>query len=460
MAEEKKNDTPVLDEAIDQAQKASEVVEHKIVETKKLPESFLEMTIEIPESAWNKDLDQLFEEWRKQARIEGYRPGKAPVALLRKRFEADANNDLLGRLLGAIVSKYEKDNNMVIYGQPAIVSSEIKKGEPVKGVVRIEVKPDVEAKIYTDIEVEAPRVPMGPEEVEKRIEMMRHYSATYKPVEEAFGKDMGLKLSLKEIDGKGRTIRDEKETAFDHPASAFPTRLVDMFNGKKAGDQIEATINTGDSTPQPHKFTVDIKAVTKLVDPDLDDAFAKDRGYENLDDMKKKFTEMMDSTAKEAQQEESFEALMIKIIAAHDFEVPPSMRASLMREMWRQDMFAYRQGQYVARMSGIATQEEYQKRLMTDALDQAKAYLLIESIAAKEKLAASDADINAALAKRAEREGRKPLAIRAALEKRREWDQFVKQVTFEKVRDYLLANNKVTLVDPKPAEEKEPKKAK
>ena len=129
------------------------------------------------------------------------------------------------------------------------------------------------------------------------------------------------------------------------------------------------------------------------------------------------------------------------------------MRASLAREMWRQDMFMMRQNGYAARLNGVKTQEEYQNRLLNDALDQAKAYLLIESISEKEKLEASDADIDAALAKRAEQEGRKPLAVRAALEKRREWDQFVKQVTFEKVRDFLLANNTIKLVDTKPAEE-------
>jgi len=448
-----KQDAPVLEEAIGQAQKANEVVEHNIVETKSLPDSFLELTVEIPAQAWETHLNTLFGEWRKQARIEGFRQGKAPMALVRKRFEADANNDLLGRLLGTIVSKYEKDNNLVIYGQPAIMDATIKNGEPVKAVVRLEVKPTVEAKDYKGLEVEAPRVAMGEEEVTKRIEMMRRYSASYKPVDEEYADAMGLKVDIKEIDAKGRTVRDDKDFVLDRPAGTLPARLVDMLKGKKSGEIIEASINTGASTPQPHKFTLEIKEVTKMLEPELNDDFAKDRGYDNLEDMKKKISDMMQTNAVETQAEESFEALMVKVIASHDFQVPPSMRASLAREMWRQDMFMMRQNGYAARLNGVKTQEEYQNRLLNDALDQAKAYLLIESISEKEKLEASDADIDAALAKRAEQEGRKPLAVRAALEKRREWDQFVKQVTFEKVRDFLLANNTIKLVDPKPAEE-------
>ena len=451
MAEEL-NEAPVLESAIDQAQKASEVVEHTVIDTKQLPDSFLELTIEIPTEAWTKNLDTLFAEWRKQARIEGFRQGKAPMALVRKRFEADANNDLLARLLGQIVAKYEADNKLVIYGQPSILDAQIKSGEPVKSVIRMEVKPTVEALIYKGLEAKADKVAFGEADVDDRIEMMRRYSATFKSVDAAYEGGNGLKLDIKEIDAKGRTVRDEKDAAFDRPASTLPKRLIAAFEGKKAGDLIELSVNTETASPQPHKFTVEIKEVTKLTEPELSDEFAKDRGYEDLNDMKAKFNEMMSTNAVEMQDEESFEALMVKIIEAHDFQVPPSMRASLAREMWRQDMFQMRQGQYVARLNDAKTQEEYSERLMTDALDQAKAYLLIESIAEKESLEATDADITSALEKRAEREGRKPLAIRAALEKRREWEQFVKQVTFEKVRKFLLENNKVVLVEPKKEE--------
>lgn len=455
MTDELNVEAPVLDNALEEAQKAGEIVEHTIVETKSLPESFLELTIEIPSAAWTKDLDAMFGEWRKQARIEGFRPGKAPMALVRKRFEGDATNDLLGRLLGAIVGKYEADNKLTVYGQPSIMSADIKPGEPVRSVVRLEVKPEIEAVNYKGIEAEATKVAMSEADVDKRIEMMRRYSATFKPVDAAYEGGNGIKIDIKEVDGKGMTVRDEKDAGYDRPASTLHAKLVEAFIGKKAGDVVELTCNTATASPQPHKFTVEIKQVTKQTEPELNDEFAKDHGFESVADLKAKYSDQMGATAKDAQADESFEALMTKIIAAHDFEVPPTMRASLAREMWRQDMFAMRQGQYVDRLNSIKTQDEYQARLMADALDQAKAYMLIESISVKETLEATDEDINAALAKRAEREGRKPLAIRAALEKRKEWEQFTKQVAFEKVRTFLLANNTITLVEKK-ADEEEP----
>ena len=82
-----------------------------------------------------------------------------------------------------------------------------------------------------------------------------------------------------------------------------------------------------------------------------------------------------------------------------------------------------------------------------------KGYLLLDAIGIKENIEATEEDIQAALEARAKAEGRKPLAVRAALEKRREWDSFVEEVRFEKIRNFVLSKAKIRWVPPKQSEQ-------
>ena len=91
-----------------------------------------------------------------------------------------------------------------------------------------------------------------------------------------------------------------------------------------------------------------------------------------------------------------------------------------------------------------------------DAKLRVKGYLLLDAIGTKENIEATPEDVDAALAARAEAEGRKPLAVRAALEKARQWDAFVEEVRFDKIREYLLAKAKIQWVEPKKEEPIQP----
>jgi FKBP-type peptidyl-prolyl cis-trans isomerase (trigger factor) len=87
---------------------------------------------------------------------------------------------------------------------------------------------------------------------------------------------------------------------------------------------------------------------------------------------------------------------------------------------------------------GNRSRQAYEALLQRDGTNRVRGYLLIDAIGLKENLVPSEEDIEAALAERAAQEGRKPIAIRAALERQRRWNDFVESVRFDKVRKYLL----------------------
>jgi trigger factor len=99
------------------------------------------------------------------------------------------------------------------------------------------------------------------------------------------------------------------------------------------------------------------------------------------------------------------------------------------------------------------SKDEYREELERTASERVKGILLLDAIGKKENIETTEEDINAALETEAQKQGRKALAVRAALEKNREWDSFVQRLRYNKIQDFLLSKTKVTYVERKPEEE-------
>jgi trigger factor len=199
--------------------------------------------------------------------------------------------------------------------------------------------------------------------------------------------------------------------------------------------------------------------VKELKLPDLDDDFAKDLGHDSAAAMRKSVEEDCRRMVESTKTDEAFDAIVKKLADAAEFEVPESLRESVQRDIMRSDLnFVYSTGVAPPRYRGKSRQE-YREQVGVDAMSRVKGYLILDAIGKKENIEAAEEDINAALEERAREEGRKPVAIRAALEKRREWDHFVDQARFDKIRAFLLSKAKINWVEPKTPEASEEPKA-
>jgi trigger factor len=319
--------------------------------------------------------------------------------------------------------------------------------------VQIEVKPELEPQNYTGLDVEAPEVKPTEDMVNQRIEEMRQQNATYEEVDRELKPEDGAVFDIKVVDSKGHTVEQKTNEFMENPHDTLPHELAHEVVGKKAGDTIEAKV-PGKGGEQL-RYTVQLKSVKELRLPSLDDEFAKDAGFENQAAMRASVQEGINSFLKDMNEDSAFDALVSKLIEAHSFDVPPTLKASIENDLMRSDVnYMYSTGMLPPRSRGLS-RKEYRDKIEKDAETRVKGFLLVDAIGRKENITASEEDINAALEDKARQEGRKAVAIRAALERRREFDQFVEQVRFNKIRRYLLDNSKVTYVEA-PAEEAKP----
>lgn len=443
----------VLDEAVNKArEQREEKVPHTIIEEKPLPKSMRQVVVEVPADEWSRRVGEFFKDLQHKASIEGFRKGKAPVKLLERRFMKEASNELIEKITPAIVREYEQAKSLTLYGVPTVSDYKAEVGQPARITIEVEVKPEIEPSNYSGVEVEAPETKLTDEMVENRINEMRARNATWVEADRALeGKDAAV-VDLKGVNDKGHTIVQETDKFYEDPHEQLPHEVVHQLFGKKAGETIEVTDMNKDKSGEKLKYTVTLKAVKGLNTPELDDEFAKDLGHDSVAALKAAIKADLQKMVDSINADEAFDAITDKLVEAHDFEVPPALKDHVLRDLARQDMAYFNQtGLTPPRLRG-KNRGDYREELEKSAEKRVRGFLLIDAIGKKEKIEAAEEDINAALEARGQQEGRKAVAIRAALERRKELEQFTDQVRFDKIRAFLLSKSKIKFVDPKKEE--------
>src|SRR5208283_3313745 len=148
-----------------------------------------EIELEIPAEVVSKASQKVERDLARVARIPGFRPGKAPVTLIRRRFAEDIQGEVLQSLVPEYLEKALDEKKLVPVTRPEVDKVEFKEGEPLKFRAIFEVLPEFELGEYKNLQVEIEDVEAGDAQVDKTIEEMRERAATFVPVEGRAAKD-------------------------------------------------------------------------------------------------------------------------------------------------------------------------------------------------------------------------------------------------------------------------------
>src|SRR5208282_4333131 len=142
-----------------------------------------EIELEIPAENVKKAADKIARDLARVARIPGFRPGKAPVALIQRRFADDIKGEVLESLLPEFLSAALQEKKMIPVNRPEVDQVKFDDNGPVKFRATFEVLPEFELADYKGLEIEVEAMEIGDAEVDKAIEEIRERAATYAPVE-------------------------------------------------------------------------------------------------------------------------------------------------------------------------------------------------------------------------------------------------------------------------------------
>jgi len=142
-----------------------------------------ELDLEIPADEVTKAMERVAKEFARVARVPGFRPGKAPVSLIRRRFADDIKGEVVQSLVPERVEKAVTEQKLTPVSQPQVDKLDFAEGQPLKFRAVFEVLPEFDLGNYKDLDLEMPVMDITDDDVNKALKEMTERAAAFAPVE-------------------------------------------------------------------------------------------------------------------------------------------------------------------------------------------------------------------------------------------------------------------------------------
>src|SRR5580658_9020592 len=197
-----------------------------------------ELELEIPAETVQKAVERVAKEFARVARVPGFRPGKAPVTLIRRRFADDIKSEVLQSLVPQQIERAVTESKLVPVTQPQVDKVDFTETGPVKFRATFEVLPEFELGQYKDLEVEVEDLKIEDADVDKAIEELRDRAATFVPVEGRTIADGDYaQLKLKGVPAGGGELLEAESVLCHIGAEETMEAFNENLRGANTGDQ-------------------------------------------------------------------------------------------------------------------------------------------------------------------------------------------------------------------------------
>ncbi len=371
------------------------------------------LRIEVPADEVSQQFSRAYLELNRQIRIPGFRPGKAPTAILEQRYAKTVEEDVIRKLIPDFYDRAIKEAGIspVLVEIPPLDRVKIKKDSPFTFTATVEIKPSIELHTYkapNPISLSADKRTVTSEQVDRALDVLReqHAQLDAAPVGTALTEEA---YAIVDLEGflDSTPLEGAKKEGQLHRVGSKATLLgieIDaQLIGKHQGDVIEIPQTYPANHPDQRvagktvRFRLEIKGIKQRKLQALDDEFAKDCGpYASLQELKDKLRGEMEKALKKDMEESYKDTLLKRLLETHHFDLPDSLVERELSAIVRQKLQARHRGNVTDTLP--ASDAEEQKRIREDHREEAnrrvKAGLILEAIAEKEGLSVSQDDLN------------------------------------------------------------------
>ncbi len=419
-----------------------------------------EIELEIPAENVQKAEEKVARDIARVARVPGFRPGKAPVTLIRRRFAEDIRGEVMQSLVPEYLEKALDEKKLVPVTRPEVDKVEFKEGEPLKFRATFEVLPEFELGDYKSLEVQVEAVEVGDTQVDKAIDEIRDRMATFVPIEGRAAQDQEyaiIKLIGTPVGG-GEPVQADGVLCHiggEETLEAFTEHLRGASVGetKRFGAEYPKDYPDPKLAGKTYDYTVEVQGLKEKKLPEVNDELAKDvaaqsqafSGVTTLEELRQKIRTDLDAAKDEQQQAQAREKILELLVQRHDFPVPEAMvdnQMDIRLERVVRSLAAQGVDPRAVNVDWVSLRKRQRERALSDV----KAELLLDRIATAENIDATDEDVDKEIAKLAERSGESATAIRARLTKQGALARMKSKLRSDKTIEWLYRTARVETV--------------
>lgn len=410
------------------------------------------LKITVDNNKFEEAVNKAYNKTKGKYNIPGFRKGKAPKVVIETQYGKGVfYNDAIDMLFPEVYPEAIKELNIDPIDRPDLDIEEISKDNGLVMVVNVEVKPEFELGAYKGIEISKVDNTVSEEDVEARLNEMVNRNARLTSVE-----DKALEngdTAVIDFEGFENGVAFEGGKCENYNlvigSNTFIPGFEDQLVGKKAGEEVEVNVTFPETyhaenlAGKPVVFNVKVNDVKVKEVPALDDEFAKDTTeFETLAELRADVKAKLEEQAKNVADAEMRNALVEKVSANTEVEVPEAMVQhqidNMLMELNYQLQYQGLNLEQLLQMTGRGLDELREER-RADAERLVKSSLVLEAIAEKENVEANDADVDAELEKMAAMYNMEVEKIKSSL-RETDIEDIKGQIKIRKTLDLLVEN--------------------
>jgi trigger factor len=377
------------------------------VDTEQLPKSQVGMTIEVPAERVDATYEKVLNRLASRAKLEGFRPGRAPRALVEARLgPAAIREEVVETIVPEVVQQALREKSINPIDNPDVEVVELERGRPAKLKATVSVMPEVTLGDATSLNVVTPSVEVTDEMLERRLDDVREPMAEITPVErEARAGDVAV-IDV-EVEADGAVVPSESRQAMEAELKegVLLPELYEAIQGAKVGETRSVTVKFPEDYSEPLLAGKDgtikatLQGVKEKVLPALDDALASQLSggkHETVETYRTSVREQLEESAKAVSQMAREQAIVKALVDASAVDIPDALvdrelashLDSLDRSLHRQGLRLDRYLEYLGK-----TPEQWIADERPEAEARLKVDLVLDEFARRENIEPSDDEV-------------------------------------------------------------------
>ncbi len=382
--------------------------------------------------------DKAARRYASNVRLPGFRPGKAPAAMVKKRFKDAIRQEVIESLVQEAFKEVMDREQFKVASQPHVHDLKFEEGQPLSFELHVEVRPEIELARTQGFRVNRSEAAVSDDSVREQIDQLREQKATWAPVSEKPAPGDMVTVQLASADETG-AMPEAKEYRLVLGAGQAIAGIEELIMQLVPGETREQSVRWPDDFPDEAQrgktklVRVTLEDVKRKSLPAPDDTFAREVGdFDSLDALMTTVRKDLEEHARREADAAVRQQLLDQIASANAFDVPPSWVTQLID--------AYGEAYKVP----DEEKERFRGEFRPVAERQVRRDLIIDTIAEREGLKATEADIDGRVSEVASKRAADPGQVYASLQKAGRLREIEQSITEEKVFSWLLERNEVT----------------
>ncbi|NLX51426.1 MAG: trigger factor [Deltaproteobacteria bacterium] len=414
------------------------------------------MSFEVPWTFVKDELENVYREIGKKAKIKGFRPGKVPRKVLETYFKADAE----GETITNIVNKYywqELDSRGIVsLSRPEIEQNGFKENTDFAFSASFETEPAFEPQGYKGLELEKTDIKVSDEDMEKRLGEIRKMFATMQDIEDDRPADMGDFVTIDfsgTLDNEALPELQSENYTLELGSQRFVPGYEEQIVGMRKGETKDVKVTFPEDYHEKKMagkevtFTVVLKGIKEQKLPEINEEFVKNFDkYNTLDDLKNDVRQSMEEQCKRQSDTQFKDKIMEAILLANEFEPPPSL-------VERQIFYMITDTHKRMRSAGMDEKNamdlsfRMHDQFKQDAEKSVRSFLVLKKIAEKESLTVTDEDIDKYINELAQLHKADYEVVKDAYEDEERMSSLKSEILQKKVFDFIEHEANIRVVE-------------